>query len=121
MKKIKDYLISVEDFLELERDSSYNNTYMYVVGFFCVIVLILDKMFDEKYPLFIDYLLSIYNQFMTQQLDNQLVWIIYSIILLLLVVCTLHFLLLTTIISFKKFLLLIRFIIEKMKSRKFPD
>ena len=113
MKKIKDYLISVEDFLELERDSSYNNTYMYVVGFFCVIVLILDKMLDEKYPFFIEYLLSIYNQFMNEQLDNQLVWIIFSFIFLLLVVCTLHFLLLTTIISFKKFFLLIKFIIKK--------
>ena len=113
MKNIKEFLISVEDFLELERDSSYNNTYMYVVGFLCVIVLILDRMLDEKYPLFIEYLLSIYNQFITQQLDNQLVWIIYSIILILLVVCTLHFLLFTTIISFKKFFLLIKFIIKK--------
>jgi hypothetical protein len=115
MKNIKDFLISVEDFLELERDSSYNNTYMYVVGFLCVIILILDRMLDEKYPLFIEYLLSIYNQFMTQQLDNQLFWIIYSILLILLVVCTLHFLLLTTIISFKKFFLLMKFIIKKIK------
>ncbi len=116
MKKIKEFLLSIEDFLELERElDSLHNTHMYVIGFFFVIVFFLDKIFDEKYPSLIEYSLSIYNEFMTQQIDNQIIWIIYGIILVLITVCVLNFLIHTIFLTIKKFFLLTQFIIQKIK------
>ena len=114
MKKIKDFLISIEDFLELEREpDSIHNTHMYVVGFICVIVFIFHRILEENGIDDIYSPLNIINNFMSP-IENQLVWIVYSFIFLLLVVCILGFLLNTIIIFFKKFYLLIHFIIQKL-------
>ena len=116
MKKIKDFLISIEDFLELNRDmyDYFNNTYMYVVGFFCLIIFIFHRILEENGIDDIYSPLNIINNFMSP-IENQFVWIVYSLIFLLLVVCILNFLLYTIIISFKKFFIVIQFIKQKIK------